>query len=267
MKTNTPQTQRIEAYLNGEMSSEGKAAFEQEMEQDQNLAQAVQLYRLEKKAAHLLLEEEFGNQVRHYRQTRPSDSDMDGPQTKRIAPLWGRRLAVAASILLLVSMGTLFWSSYEYSNTALANAQFQYDFSSVARNIQQNNRSNNTILQQGVKLFKADKIPEAIALLNGISSGDTAFVEAQYYLGQLYYQQQQFSEAVDRFEKVLTHQDFRFQEQAEWYLVLSMLADGKTNNRFDNLLNKIVKDQVSVYQPNALQLQQQLQSFWRKLIF
>ncbi len=266
MERSTQQIQQIEAYMNEKMSSEEKADFEKKLEQDQTLAHDVQLYRLEKRAAQLLLEEEFSAQIRQYRQGKSTDDSIDHRSTKPIVSLWKRRLAVAASILILIAASTLFWSSSNYSNSALVSAQFQYDFSGITRNIQHNN-DNNAVLGQATKLFKADDIQEAIALLNATSASDSTFIETQYYLGQLYYRQQEFSKAVDRFDKVLASNDFRFREQAEWYLILSMLADGQTGDSFTILLDEVASNEASVCQLNARQLQQRMQSFWRMLIF
>lgn len=92
---------KIEDYIRGRMPAEEKATFEQRIEADPNLAEQIQLHRLEEEGLELLVEENIKQKFERWRTNPPPGADNPGPQNK-----WG--LVSGVLIVLAIAAWWMF---------------------------------------------------------------------------------------------------------------------------------------------------------------
>ena len=194
-----------------------------------------------------------------------SDTDTAAaPMTARrvtMRPMWVR-LAAAASVALLLGWFSIQWADRNYSDEAIFAAQYEAPESSSFR-------AGVTIynpLETGFKALENNDLPAAEAFFKSIPPEHERYAEAQYYLGHTASQLKHYDLAIAAFQASIQRNEAKFQEKAEWNLLLTYVAAGQTENAdFQALLNRIASDPNHAYQKKAEVLQGELGSFWRKL--
>ncbi len=68
-------------------------------------------------------------------------------------------------------------------------------------------------LSEGIKLYEAGKLNEAKASLKGYKSKSTAYEKAQYYLGRIAFDLEEYSDAIDHFKEAIDKND----QSADYY--------------------------------------------------
>lgn len=86
--------------------------------------------------------------------------------------------------------------------------------------------------------------------------------QALYALGHTYYKGEKYQQAVNTFKKLVAKNSLEYQEQAEWYLLLSYLAVDQTGADFQTLLDKIIAD-GGFYNKKAQAIKDDVGSIWR----
>lgn len=88
--------------------------------------------------------------------------------------------------------------------------------------------------------------------------------KARYFLGHSYYQDGQYEEAARIFRLLAFTRDFRFEEDAEWFTVISLLAGKADRSRILGALQPILAKENHPYYQEALQLRGKIRGFaWR----
>lgn len=175
-----------------------------------------------------------------------------------------RHLLIAASFtILLLATGGYSLIVQNYSNSGLVSSSHQPEgFTDIISTLGDNNATG--ILAKSKTAFDDKQYNEAITLLNTIPVNTPFFVTAQYNLGILYFQTEQFSKATTAFKVVQESNDIRYIENAEWYLVLTHLKNNDTQLAKSALNSFLQKPHDSVYKARAQHLENELNSFWRK---
>ena len=105
-----PTYDKIEAYLDKSLPEKERRDFEQEMTQKPELATQVDLHRFERDAMELLVEEDLRTDMNVWKKEMLQTYAANNPQNIRRLKVRRRRfLAIAASFLILVTAGTLWW--------------------------------------------------------------------------------------------------------------------------------------------------------------
>lgn len=260
--------EKIEKYVNGEMSASEEKAFDAAIEQDATLATAVDNFGVANDAIELLIEDNLRTELDNLRAEESAESANNVVSINKSKPVARMRslrryLAMAASVALLLGFFGMNWAGSNYSDAALGEGIYSgYDMPNVRS-------GGNTLhpFSEGITAYNAGDYAKAIPFFQGIVVDDPRYAEAQFYLGHALLKNKDFSSAATQFKKVQTLNDVRYTENAEWYQIVAQLSAEQTNDEFYTLLNKITNDSNHTFNSQAVDLQGKLNSFWRRLVF
>jgi len=120
---------------------------------------------------------------------------------------------------------------------------------------------------QGLLAMKEENFTQATNFFEGITPTSEQYTEAQLYLSYIAYQQKNYAAAIDKATIVRSSDDLVQRQKAEWLQIQAMLANRQTDQNFQNLLVKIATENRHLFQKEAIQLQKDMNSIWRKIIF
>ena len=255
--------ERIELYETGAMSAAERAAFEAELDSSSELRQSLALFRQANEVIEQRIENGLREQFRQWNDaaaqapltvTKPAGMRVVSMRTSWI------RLAVAASVALLVGWFGVRWAGSQYSDQVLFTGQYEKPADSAFRSGTAAERP----LQPGFEAWLAGDLEKAATFFNTIPPNDEYYAEAQYYLGHTALQQRQFDTAITAFGSSAERSASKFREKAEWNRVLTYLAAGRSEeSNFQAFLVQIANDPAHSYGPQARVLQKKLDSIWR----
>lgn len=233
---------RIEAYLLGQMTASEAQSFEQELAQDSSLAQALKAQEMEHRAMELLLQNELRANLNAWKAEKASTAQEAAPTAQQTAPtmqvsrrnFW--RIAAAASVVLLIGFfnRNLFLGN-DAHNTALnalgeglsmergaVRGDTQWDAAAQAYQ-----RKDYRATLDALERLDAPEYQDQIGLLKG---------ECQLRLGE-------YAAAIAQFKGIVdTSKNPVYLEQAEWGLLLAYYSEGKHPEEVTRLRDKILAD-------------------------
>lgn len=258
--------ERLDQYATGSMSDPERAAFELELKENPELREALALYR----ESEAVIEQSIENNLRQQFQswaaadhtTQPIATGK--PEAKVISlRTVVTRWAVAASVLLVAGFFYLYQSSQNLSDQSLFAANYEAPEDGPVRG----DAAPVDPISQGAEAFNNKNYAVARTFFNQIPATDAPYAEAQYYLGHIALQQQQYDDAITAFEKTVQANDTRFTDKAQWNLVLTYLAANRTEDAgFKALLATLAGDVNHSYYEQAKALEGKLGSFGRRFV-
>lgn len=267
-------TEKIEAFINQQMSAEEKAAFKAAYKSDPVLEEALKLKILERETVQLLSEQSWRANIKQWNtdingQAHQTNSPAIVPpvKTSKVRSLRGI-LSIAASILLLVSLGLGWWINANFSNTGLISGQY---LSAAIAGDKGGSNTFDTQYEQGVTAFTKTDYATTVQLLESLPIDNPNYIAAQYYLGHSYYLQKQYTAAIPAFQSVLAQNAlpaFINRDKLKWNLALAYVANKQTNsNELNQLLQELSTQGVAPYNQKAKDLKNDLNSFWRTMFW
>lgn len=246
----------IQAYLRGEMTTPDRDAFEAEMARDPALRQEVDLHLMADDAIELVIADSLRRELADMRQEQSGDTT-GGAKIRSIAT-WGGRLAIAASILVVIGFFGTFYVGRQYTDPALA-ATFYQETSGLRAGSATGDQ-----LAEGRELLSNEQYEAAITYFNGVSDPNYQ-TEASFLKGLALFENEEYLEAMSTFDSVIQTADIRFREKAEFQYILSSLAanDANGNDRFAEILESIRNDPDHLAHREVEAIYQKRQSFWR----
>lgn len=248
--------EKIEQYLAGNLSTEETQEFEGQIASDPELAQEVESQRFEERVISLALEDAIREQVSAFRMEEGSVGSELYPGGKiKSMNRFFLPLSLAASLLLVIGY---FFARNQYTNSSLQKKFYNLDISNSTRG---NESGNSGVLEEGQDALYNGDLDRALILFTEAERVDSFKVEADYYLGHLYYQKGNFDESLVRFEKVLAQGRSAglLEDDAKWYSIIAKLGIGDLDHSFDKRLDELVK----INYPQSKKLKEQLNSIWR----
>lgn len=254
--------EKIDQFLDGELSTSEHNEFEQAIENDATLETAVMNNLLLREAVEVGYQDQLRSNIKQWRSEAKNEVLEEETATKvrsmkpnRTARKWMQPLAIAASFLLLLSAGLYLYMPSQYSNDAIAGRYYEEDatWRSGLKG------DSNDPIKKGINAYESGSYELAITELSQLSDNDKAI----YGLAQSYYQIGDYSAAITNFKKVITRANPNYTENAEWYLLLSYLKNNQMGEEFNALLSKIISEN-GFYSQQAKEMQGRLNSFWRK---
>ncbi|MBR9922069.1 MAG: hypothetical protein GYB31_14615 [Bacteroidetes bacterium] len=240
---NPSYTDKILAYQEGKLSQKEKADFEAELLSNPQLQEAYQNFQQS-----LELTEVFA--FDHLKQKLKS---WEEPRVKRMHPL--KLAALAATFLLILGLAGLSGIWQRFSSGKLASRYY----TEIPVNIVSRNGSTdaNAVLLQMEKDFQADKFGEVLETQE-IEDPRAYLLKAQAAL--------QFgngAEAANYANLIISRQLNPYVEAAEWLFIL-----GKTQSRETDFakaaIDSLLQKEEHPFREEAMQLQEDLNSTWRK---
>lgn len=244
---NNSKINRIEKYLNNELSETEQMALDNELQTDESLATEFGRRQTAHKALDFIIAKNLKTQLEELE------------QEDKVVYLQKRRksrfflLSSAASILLIVGFFAIYFLGGTPSSTELVSKYYEtpdYNFQRTIEAIKPED-----VLKKGVTELENKEYTNAISTLASIQKGDEDYIIAQYFLAHARYFSNQYAQAEAGFKLVVAGDDLRYKEAAEWYGLLSCLAQGKDCGAD---LDKVANNNNSKYQTEAQKIKKQL---------
>ncbi len=289
---------KIERYLQGKMSVAESTAFEQQIAADPALAEQVDLQRFELDSLDFLLEEDLREKFTRWKNTPPNA----GATWRRwwwapllvvgIAAVWffwpapeqtqtPARQETAPPVSTperpIATKDQPEPTQPEKPAPATPNTGRQY-LALAETNYRLPDRLGGTlrtgspqtptpgnVLAAGIQAYGAGAYPQAVAAFQKIQETDDPqrYLLAQEWLGHTYFKQKQFAKAAAVFQMLVGKQaGLTTQDDAEWYLLLSLLPQyNQHKQQADQLLQKMRKpENYHRYAPDANTLAESLKA-------
>lgn len=210
----------IEEYLSSELTEENLASFEEELIVNPDLVAEVQLY---KEIDEAVAEEDI-MQLRASLESIKIEEEHSRNKEKRGVVLPNAQkvvwYTVAASIMLILGIAS-FIRNQSFSSEELYRNYYQtYDAGTVFRSA---NSTEDILINQAMEAFNEKDYSEALNLYTKVLAEDETNPVGNFYAGMALQEEQRFEEAINSYQKVVTHADNLFVEQAEWYIGLCYL--------------------------------------------
>jgi len=266
---------KIEAYLAGELSAAEANAFDAQVAEDEALSLEIDLHTIAHDAIEVLIEEDLRSQLLALKAEETTTSStaetkvvtLAPKSTEKVVAMQPRkrrslfpRLAAAASVAILLGFFGLQYNAT--SNDTLLDTYHTGEDMVVVRG----GNVATTPLAEGATAFEAKDYAKAIAFYQSVPKNSERYNEAQFYAGNSLYKNAQYAEAAAQYGKVAATGDIRYKDKAEWYQVLSLLANDQLDTTFYTLLNKIATDANHSYSQKAQKLNSSLNSTMRQLL-
>lgn len=253
---------KIQAYLRGEMNPTDKRAFEQNLAVDPGLKLELALHRMADDSIELLIEHDLRHTLDRWSEASNGGASDTASETGggRVVfmRMVTRRLAIAASVLLVLGFLGGIYMGNQYSDSALADTFFQQS-SGLRSGI-----VSGGALAEGITLLEAEQFAEAEAFFGG--SFDESFqTEVNYYKGLAQFGQDKYEDAMDSFASVITDNDARFREKAEFNYLLATMGAGQaeTDTQFANLIKSIQNNPDHLAYREVQEMGKKRNAFWR----
>lgn len=255
MKNNN---RKIVPYLRGELRNQEKAAFEQDLQKDTSFKQEVEFY------------QDLSKVVNWKGAMEEAQEELSGQQhtPAKVRTLGMRRLlSYAASFLVLLTCGTLWFANTNYSDTALANLnESKLNLYNSSNNRTVENQQTQT-RQEGITALEEHRYTDAIQFFDAIATENPSDFSAQLSSAYAAYKAGNYSIAEETAAKMAKQtQDKLVQQKAEWLIVQSKLAYQGQDENLSTFLQKIVRDDTHLFQKEAKKLEIKRNSFWRKFL-
>ena len=199
-------------YLLGKLAPAESQAFEQEMEQDPDIATGLELQR----DILIGIREGFDQELRAKLQ---AELDADEATPVRRIPIW--RWASAAAIIL-GSLGVYFYMNQTTLQERLYAAHFQ-DFPNIVAPGQRGGDA----AAPAFAAYYAERWAVSISAFESLQKLNPEATYPIFYQAMAHMHLQAWNEAIPLFEQVRARGDQRFEDPAEWYVGLSYMITGE----------------------------------------
>ena len=245
---------RLARYFDGDMSDSEKQELEQDLVRYSALRAEMEKHNTAQEFIERGMEHDLRNQFKAWKSDKAKES-----KPARIRPLF-RRLAVAATLGLLLLAAGYLWVDTTFDSVAMADHRYQEAPTPLSRSAE----NQTVILIEGFTAYRNQNWDEAITALDKVDVSNPSYSEAKYFLGHAYYQNGQYEEAAEVFQIPALIRDVRFEEDAEWYTVISLLADRADRSSLLDALQSILEEENHSYHQQAIRLQRKIRGFgWR----
>jgi len=233
-------------YIDGEMTSEDKRLFEQELVTSQSLGHYKNL--IEEIELSLDYDDEltltFKNKLKNTQELYNAiietnyviGSETDEPViTGNRSANW-KMLAAAAVVLFVVITSVLYRTFSISSNDHIfSDLYLKYNTRMVIRTAQEADKS---VLNSAIQWYNRNNYQAAINQLDKIIQSDPFSTAAHFYRGLSYIETKDYGKAIENFSFIINQNNSRYTENAQWYLALCYIKTNQTGSA-SIALNKI----------------------------
>ena len=240
--------QIIEEYLLDKMSSKEKEIFEQKLTKDTNLKQEFDIINSIFQSTELSVKEKMKIDLenihrRNFQTTKPPIAKI-----VRISPFYKR----AAIVFLLICASISLWVFSNQNGSIPQDQLYASYFEPTELAISYRGNQANRELENLQELFNAKKYRVFISELEDYKMDENDNPVLKLAKGQAHLELNQFSLAENNFKSLLTNPLYK--DQANWYLGLSYLKQGKSKeslnylseitnqNKYGNLAKELMEE-------------------------
>lgn len=266
--------ERLERYVNNEMSEPELTAFEQEMQENETLAQEFALFSDMLEGIHATGDDDLMNTIKTVDKKLKAENffenrEAENPKQRdaRVIPMrrrWMRPLALAATFALLVLAGYFILDgSSSSSNLNALYAQYnqpeQTQILNILDHLQtqgfagQETKAQQDSLTNALLPYKDKDYAKSIAALNDYLKAYPSDKVAQLYMGLSLKEINQLETASQYLLRLSRDEEFEQQELAQWHLALCYLGlkDEAANREAKKLLEGLQNSANEEYAAGA----------------
>ncbi len=216
--------EQIEEYLNDTLSSQEKRDFEQELENNPELAAEVDRHREIHTLVDLYTKVRIKDKVKHIYQSQSSTAAVPVFSIYRIA---------AAVVLVITAFSAYFYFYQTYSDASLVADNFEV----YPNRFTTMGQEDADPFMQALSHYDKKEYVEALLKFQEVPQNSENYLAAQLYLGIAFFSLERFDEATVSFENV-NETSSRYQEVGKWYLALCYLKVHRTDEA-ETLLKEV----------------------------
>lgn len=204
---------QIDRYVNGEMSAEEVNVFEQRMRENGALAEEVLMHR------------DVLVGMNHYFNLELKKTLQEEEARLKKKPVnFYKWMGIAASIILLIAVAYFVLFTGQTDPQQLY-AQYYNPYPNIVVPAQ---RSGNSTVNPGLGLYEAGNYTEALQVFNQKIAEGEGETYVLFYAGIAALNTHEETDAIAYLEEVVNRQDTTFANPAQWYLGLTYLKSGQT---------------------------------------
>lgn len=241
----------FDQYIAGELDAEASRQFEQALEQDEQLRKSFDTYRLG--VRYTLWQKSpnnqdnaFLSQLNKLRQETPAFNPSIG--TKQPEDQLSKRLrlllfvfAALVGLLLLVWVLRSVFQTKAVEEVILAE---QYNPLPVPSTLSPSSRDS---MSAAFSAYRRKDFGKAIELFTSFPKTDERFAEAQLFAAYAYFEQKNYSAALESYEQVILSKDLRYKSNAEWNQLLTALVLSSTDKKIEQYFQGILNQPTHSY--------------------
>ena len=253
---------RVAAYLNKAMNTEEAHAFELDLKKDAALYEAYQEALSVDQLLRVMAYETLKDKIKTIAATEKPVVKEPQPSPFLSATL-AKVGAIAASLLLLLSIGAFWYANAYFSNQQLAQQSIEWPAANSLRG------TLSADLSSSFALLQAQEYSTAIQQLKAISTEQATYGTAQYLLGLSYLKIGDSKAAATAFQVIIDQpKNQPFYEEAYWHQVVVALQQGELQ-QVEQGIATILKDASfsNATKQKARELQEAISSTWRRLVY
>jgi len=299
-KNNEVLYDQIEQYLSGRLSDAESAVLRQALLDDADLAQAVELRRLEFEVSEALIAQRIRDQMQCLRSDPPPDTGQNVPGQKTRARQFKVPAWVIAAMLIIAAIGIYWWVVRIPGPASPAPASQPAGPSPPVDTSPSSPQVNHTPVQvppqtvpnaqparhlaMALSLYhdpdfetlRGAEMPDdpfgaaqsawqkkdwaaVLTALRNVTTSDPQFIRTQAFRAHAQFKLKRFGQAAHTFAAVSDSRIQPWAEEADWYLLLAGLADGRADTvDFRSRLDRLLSDAGHPYFAEAGALKKQL---------
>ena len=262
---------KITKYLMGNLSSPELEAFSAQLNADSELKEEVEFRRFVMEGVKSFNNEKLRASIsssmkeveKPTGQISDKTTSTKSSSSGKIISFGRRQMAIAASVLVLLTFGTFWNANQNYSNPSLVASY--HDLPSPSVGLKGDAENNSDLFKEVAAAYSSKDFAEAIRQLSSVQPSPS-YNKAQFHLGNTYLEVNQPQDAIKVFQALLKIRDVRYQEEVEWLLAVAHLQNDDLSST-NKQLNEILQNKDHSMYEKALELKKQLNSFWRKLVW
>ena len=216
---------RIEEYLDGNMSEKESKEFQNAMQEDSKLANDVSIVKeVNQTISQNRKLKEFQKQLDSLNDTYfPMEEENHQSQgvVRQLPRRNLRRWLVAASILILVVSSIFVWTSH--NNGVDSTTLFAAHYEPYGLGQRGNDSNLNELEQKAAFVYNNNNFTEATPLFEELIQIDPSNEKNILRLGSAYLSTNQSQKAVDAFQKIISNPQSALVQTAQWYQALAYL--------------------------------------------
>lgn len=265
--------ERIQQYLDGDLKGKDLQEFESQLQADTALSEELDLMKEVRSsvALHQNIKEKeasLDKTLDGLGTTYFSEETEEEEVASKVRPI-RRILAIAASILLLLSVLGFLYANQRFSAKALATSFLEKPL----RDTDMGQVGGASILKEGKAAYFAQDYHKTKSLLQSITIDEGAvFDEAQLFLAYTAFAENQYKTAITNFSNLIEQTTRSIpntdRNKLRWNRLLAYVGSGQTETDiFKQELAYFLNGKSVFYQQKAVTLQDALDSPWQLLIF
>ncbi len=242
--------EKIEAYVEGKMSTSEQQDFELALKSDSELQSEYDAYLATQKAMQILAMDEI----------KFESAEQSSASKTLLFKLPKRTWAIAASLVFLIGAGMFWYGNTFYNNAVIVQNYIQEpNFSSVR------GEGSSELYKIASDSYYRGNYARVRELLEPLPPNVPGYLDFRILLGHNFIKSNHPKAAIDVFNSIATYGENTWKENAEWHRILGNIQAGNDLQAI-HFLDEIIQNETHSYHVLAVKLKKELKSIWRGFV-